>query len=374
MMASKNKVGIFGAGGYVARELIHLLLDHPNFIIHRIVSESNVKNKEISSIFPELRKVFDKQIETHKEALYDCDVILTSKPDDDSLLNVPVFREKGIRVIDLSAAYRFKDPLVYEKWYGRKHTSPHLLKEAVCGLSELHRDEVRNANLIAHPGCYPVSVVLGCAPLMQHHLVDTRDIIVDAYSGVSGAGANPSPLSKYMFCEMNENMVPYKIGEHRHTPEMEIELGRLSESQSLVIFVPHLAPIKRGILSSIYLSLKKPYPSLPDLRKLYSDFYVDDFFVRLMDEGEIPSIQNVVGTNFCDVGVFYNEKSSRVVVISAIDNLVKGAAGQAIQNLNTMFNLDETTGLKGVNAEAREEMPDFPVVEKFMRLPVDSMR
>lgn len=362
----KIKVGMLGCGGYVAKELIHLLLKHPNVQISSLVSESSEEGKNINSIHPELRKIIDRKTTTSIEALYDCDVIITSKPDFDSLKNVPTLYKHNIRIIDMSAAYRFHDPCVYKKTYGREHTSPELLSEAVYGLPELYRDKMKNARLVANPGCYPVSVLLGCAPLIKNHLVDPQDIIVDSYSGVSGAGSQPEPIDQYLFCELDENIMPYKVCEHRHSPEMEQELGLLAQSKALVTFVPHLAPVKWGILTSIFLKLIKPCP-LEQLRRIYSDFYRDDYFVRLMGVGEAPRTRNVVGTNFCDIGLFANN-SHRVIVISAIDNLIKGAAGQAIQNMNIMFGLNENTGLVDLNADINQIPNDF-TIEQLIKLP-----
>lgn len=370
-----NKVGILGSRGYVAKELIRLLLNHPDSRVECLVSESETDGKNISTIFKKLRKSFDMKITTDIKALYSCDLAITSKPADNSLKNVPkLLKEASLRVIDMSAAYRFKNHSVYKTVYGQTHTSPKLLKESVYGLTELYRDKVKNARLVANPGCYPVSVILGCAPLLKEQLVDPEDIIVDAYSGVSGAGANPANPSNYLFCEMSGNMMPYKVCEHRHAPEMEQELGLLAQCDITMTFVPHVAPLRQGILSTIYLKLEKSGMSLKELMDLYTDFYKGEYFVRLMEAGEAPSISNVVGTNFCDIGIFANEKSRRVVVISAIDNLIKGASGQAIQNMNVMFGNKETAGLTAVNADVQAHLlanSAIEQVEQFLKLPND---
>lgn len=365
-----KKVGILGARGYVAEELIRLLLGHPEFRIECLVSESSDDGKAVNDIFRRFRRLTDRKTTQDVEALYGCDVVLTSKPDRDSLHNVPRLIRQGCRVIDMSAAYRFKDPHVYEETYGQQHDSVELLEKAVYGLTEIHRSKLKSTNLVANPGCYPTAAILACAPVIRNHLVNPEDIIVDAYSGISGAGADPKPYADYLFCEMDGNMIPYKVCEHRHTPEMEHELSLLSQSKAVVTFVPHLAPLTRGILSTIYLKLRKPYPSPDELRRLYTDFYKHDYFVRIMNPGEAPSIRNVVRTNFCDVGIFANG-SSRLVVISAIDNLVKGAAGQAIQNMNVMFGIGETVGLLLGNVEARAQLPDDVTIEQLLKLPSD---
>ncbi len=361
------KVGILGTGGYVAKELIRLLLNHPDCHIECLVSESSEEGKNIGEIFPTFRKLINKNTTKEFEALFDCEAVLTSKPDDNSIKNVPILVEQRCRVIDLSAAYRFRNAHVYETTYNRSHTSKELLKEAVYGLTELYGGKIKSAKLVANPGCYPVSVILACAPLLKEQLVDPDDIIVDSYSGVSGAGADPKPYSDYLFCELMGNLKPYKVCEHRHAPEIEQELGSLAQCKATMTFVPHLAPLKRGILSSSYLKLEKSGVSPSYLRDLYADFYKDKYFVRIMKPKEAPSVSNVAGTNFCDIGIFSDRRTSRVVVISAIDNLIKGAAGQAIQNLNVMFGLDETSGLVGVNAETPANMLDNITIEKLLK-------
>jgi len=243
-------------------------------------------------------------------------------------------------------------------------------------LTELNQDKIKDARLVANPGCYPISVILGCAPLLKEQLVDPEDIIVDAYSGVSGVGANPTNPSPYLFCEMSGNMMPYKVCEHRHTPEMEQELSSLAQCKVIMTFVPHLVPLSQGILSTIYLKLVKSGIPLKELMDLYTDFYKRAFFVRLMDTdaGEVPSISNVARTNFCDIGIFVQKNSSRVVVISAIDNLIKGAAGQAIQSMNAMYGYEETTGLTYRNADVQAPLranSAVEQVEQFLQLPND---
>jgi len=366
-----KKVGILGVSGYVARELIRILLNHPDCRIEHLVSESSTNGKDIAGIFPAFRKLLSQKTTDEPEALYECDIVLTSKPDTDSQKWVPRFIKNGCRVIDMSAAYRFRDAKIYEATYEREHKSKELLKDAVYGLTEIYRDKVKDARLVANPGCYPISVILGSAPLMKYGLVDAEDIVVDAYSGTTGAGINPEAFSQYLFSELDENMKPYKVCEHKHAPEMEQELGLLAGQKAMVTFVPHLAPLRQGILSSIYFKLLKPGISASDLRKLYVDFYKKEFFVRVMDVGEAPAIQHVEGTNFCDIGVFADKKSSRVVVISAIDNLIKGAAGQAIQNLNVMLGFEETTALVSLNAVGLPALTREAGVEQFIRLPID---
>ncbi len=362
------KVGILGSGGYVAKELISLLLNHPHCRIECLVSESSEEGKSIVDTFRNYRKQLSERTTKKVSALYDCDLVLLPKPVDNSLDNVPRLYEKGLRIIDMSAAYRFKHAHVFEATYGPKikHGSAHLLREAVYGLTELYRDSLKSTKLVANPGCYPISVILGCAPLLKEQLVDPEDIIVDAYSGITGVGANPQPHFDYLFTEMSENLRPYKVCEHRHTPEMEQELSLLSQCQVTMTFVPHVAPLKRGILSSIYLKLEKSGVTIQELRDLYNDFYKAEYFVRLMEAEEAPSISNVAGTNFCDLGIFAHKATSRVVVISALDNLIKGAAGQAVQNMNVMFGVEETAGLVGVNAASPARLPEDITIDELL--------
>ncbi len=362
------KVGILGTSGYVAKELIRLLLGHPDCSIECLVSHSSGKGKDINDIFKEFRKVLSRRTTDDISALKNCDVVITSKPDSDSLRDIPDLIKLGLRVIDMSAAYRFNDPNEYEKIYKREHTSPELLEKSIYGLTELHRHEIKDAQLIANPGCFPISAILSCAPLIKNHLIDPEDIIVDSYSGISGAGAHPEDPYNYLFCELDGNIVPYKVCEHRHTGEMEQELTLLAQSKTLITFVPHLSPMKRGIMSTLYLKLRKPYPSLKELIVLYSTFYEDEFFVRIMEQGEVSTIRNIAGTNFCDISIFTNG-TYRVVILSAIDNLVKGAAGQAIQNLNVMFGLNETTGLVGINSDGNAWLPSDITIAKLIKLP-----
>lgn len=362
------KVGILGTSGYVAKELIQLLLGHPDCRIERLVSHSSGAGKDVSGIFKKFRKVISRTTTDDISALKDCDVVITSKPHEDSLRDVPTLLEKGLRVIDMSAAYRFHDPHRYEAIYKHDHTSPELLGTAIYGLTELYRHKIKDAQLVANPGCFPISAILACAPLVKNHLIDPEDIIVDSYSGISGAGAHPEDPYKYLFCELDGNIIPYKVCEHRHAGEMEQELTLLAQSKTLITFVPHLTPMKRGIMSTLYLKLRKPYPSPKELLGLYSRFYKDEFFVRIMEQGEVSTIGNVAGTNFCDIAIFANG-SSRVVILSAIDNLVKGAAGQAIQNLNVMFGLKETTGLVGINSDASALLPSDITLAELIKLP-----
>jgi N-acetyl-gamma-glutamyl-phosphate reductase len=329
------KVAILGAKGYVAEELIRILLRHPEVEIHSLFSESEKESRNISDVFPEFRKQLSMPVSNKADDnLKSCDVAFVSKPDFQSEKWIKTLLGYGMRVIDLSAAYRrSKD-------------------EAVYGLTELYREDIKTAKLVANPGCYPVNVILACAPLLETGLVNPTDIIIDSYSGISGAG-NHRTEKKYLYCERDEDIVAYKVLEHQDVPEMEQELGILARTDVTVTFVPHLAPLKRGIMSTIYLKPKEGARfSLSQLYDVYQRAYAEEHFVRVMREGEPPGLQNVVGTNFCDIGLFFSERLRRIVLMSATDNLGKGAAGQAIQNMNVMYGFEETTALSGINSKA----------------------
>jgi N-acetyl-gamma-glutamyl-phosphate reductase len=250
---------------------------------------------------------------------------------------------RGKKVIDLGADYRFDSTEVYEKWYKIPHQTPVLAREAVYGLPELYRDSIREARLIGNPGCYPTSIILGLAPLLRRRLVRTGSIIADSKSGVSGGGRGLNLDLHY--AEINENTKAYNIGGvHRHTPEIEQELSKLAGAEVIVSFSPHLVPMTRGIISTIYVTLEKTQTTA-DLLELYNEFYRDEFFVRVHPQGRYPQTKWVYGSNFCDLGLVVDPRINRVTVVAVIDNLVKGAAGQAVQNMNIMFGLPETTGL-----------------------------
>ena len=336
-------VAVIGTAGYAAKELIELLSGHPEAEIVTLVSESSLEGTDVGDIWPRFRGQLE--IATTQRTDVSCDVAILAKPTGAAQKHTQRLNEDGVRIIDLSASFRLKDVTVYESTYNERHLCPDLIPDAAYGLTEFHRDEIAKARLVANPGCYPVSAILACAPLFTRKLVDPNDVIVDSYTGVSGAGRNVGDET-YLYVERDENITPYKVLEHRHAPEMEQELGILSGQDVVAAFVPHLAPMARGIMTSVYLKPAAPSRvNLAQLRELYQSAYFDEPFVRLMPEGEPPSVANVVGTNFCDIGLFYSDRHGRIVVQSALDNLVKGAAGQAIQNMNVMFGLDETAGL-----------------------------
>ncbi|MDI6781999.1 MAG: N-acetyl-gamma-glutamyl-phosphate reductase [bacterium] len=335
------KVGILGITGYAGAELIQILLKHPGVQIVEMAARLE-KPTPISNIFGQFKKRFDMECQVFEGAGSfgrSCDLIFLALPHKVSMAMVPEFLEAGKRVIDLSADFRLNDAISYAEWYHEEHTSASLLPEAVYGLSELYQDNIKNARLIANPGCYPTTVILGCAPLIKHGWV-MSEIIVDSKSGISGAGATPSPITH--FVNRYENFTAYNIGIHRHIPEMEQELSLLAGSDIRVIFSPHLLPINRGMLSTMYLSLKGA-KTQDELSLLYQEFYQDKPFVRLLDK--IPQTADVRETNYCDIWVNLDNRTNKVIVVSAIDNLTKGASGQAVQNMNIMYGWDETLGL-----------------------------
>jgi N-acetyl-gamma-glutamyl-phosphate reductase len=299
----------------------------------------------VSSVFPSLAGVVDRTFEAMApEALAErADAIFLALPHTKSQDPVALCRKAGRRVVDLSADYRLKNVMAYETWYQTSHAHPELLQEAVYGLPELHRAEIARTALVASPGCYPTAAILQLAPLFAKGLVQADSIVIDAKSGISGAGR--SPALPYHFPEAHESLEPYKIGQHRHIPEIEQELAGLTGKPGAVTvaFTPHLVPMNRGILSTAYCRLNRPVP-LPDLRALYREFYKAERFVRLHEE-TVPNPRYIKGSNYCDIGIYADQRAGWIVTVAALDNLVKGAAGQAIQAMNLMLGIAEHTGL-----------------------------
>lgn len=343
-MKSKLRIAIVGSSGYTGGELYRILLLHPAAQVTAVTSERSA-GRPITDIFPHLAGLTDLRCEP-----LDPDAI--AKKADLAFLALPHVTAQeaahrlhglGVKVVDLSADYRLRDPALYEQWYEHCHQYPELLKTAVYGLPELHREKVRTASLIANPGCYPTSAILGLAPLLKHGQVDLGTIVIDSKSGVSGAGRGPG--LPYHFPEANEGFMAYKVGTHRHTPEIEQELSGIAGSPVTVSFTPHLVPMNRGILTTIY----GKYTAQTDtgaLHELYREFYGREPFVRVLPLGQFPNVRNVRGSNFCDIGVYADNRTGRAVIVTAIDNLVKGASGQAVQNMNIMTGFEETAGLR----------------------------
>jgi N-acetyl-gamma-glutamyl-phosphate reductase len=343
-MKNKLRIAIVGSSGYTGGELFRILLNHPGAEVAAVTSEKSA-GKPIADIFPHLAGL----TELVCEAL-DPDAIATKA--DFAFLALPHvtaqeaghrFHALGVRTVDLSADYRLSDPALYEQWYEHAHQYPGLLASAVYGLPELHREEIRKAALVANPGCYPTSAVLGLAPMLRERLIDPGTIVIDSKSGVTGAGRSPG--LPYHFPEANEGFMAYKVGTHRHTPEIEQELSKLAGRAVTVSFTPHLVPMNRGILSTIYAKLLGPADT-GKLHALYRDAYRGEPFVRVLPAGQFPNVRNVRGSNFCDVGVHADVRTGRAVIVTAIDNLVKGASGQAVQNMNIMTGIEETAGLR----------------------------
>lgn len=339
------KVGIIGASGYTGQELLRILASHPKVEVTAATSE-RFAGSAIDEIFPSLKGVIDLRLSklSVQRVARESDIIFTALPHGDSMEVVAACVKRGKRVIDLSADFRLRDADLYEQLYGT-HTCSDLLLKAIYGLPEIYRDEVKNAQLVANPGCYPTGAILALAPLLEAGIIAPSGIVVDAKSGVSGAGRNPSMTN--IFCEVAEGLQAYAVAQHRHAPEMDQELSARAGEQVHILFVPHLIPINRGILSTNYarvvgeVSTERAYA-------VYQGRYGDEPFVRLCPSGIFPSTTEVRGSNYCDLGVLADDSSGQLIVISAIDNLVKGASGQAIQNMNIMCGFPETMGLEQV--------------------------
>ena len=339
------RVGIIGASGYTGVELARILFTHPDCEL-TVVTSRQYAGKPLSSVFPSLRERVSLICENpDPQALADkADFFFTAVPHKTAMEIVPPLVDAGKKVVDLSADFRIRDAEVYKQWY-QPHTCPELLQDAVYGLPELYRDRIKDTLLTANPGCYPTSVILGLAPLLRKGLIDTKTLIIDSKSGTSGAGRSASVST--LFCEVADGFRAYKVGgSHRHIPEMEQELSLLAGRDVTISFTPHLLPISRGILSTMYASLAADVDT-DSLRELYEKKYGDEPFVRICPPGEMVATQYVRGSNCCDIGIQLDKRTKRIIVISAIDNIVKGAAGQAVQNMNLMNGFPETRGLMG---------------------------
>jgi N-acetyl-gamma-glutamyl-phosphate reductase len=339
-------VAIVGASGYTGLELIRILLCHPEAAVTCLTSEQSAGRK-ISDIFPTLRDRCDLTLENLEpvRVAEKADLIFTALPHKAAMEVVPTFLKLGKSVIDLSADYRLSDPEVYGAWY-EPHLNPSNLKKAVYGLPEVRRAKIKGVRLVANPGCYPTSIILGLAPLLKKGLINTGDIIADSASGVTGAGRSAKVDSLY--CEVNEGFRAYGVaGAHRHIPEIEQELSLLAGEPLVITFTPHLVPMDRGILSTIYAT-PRTATTTEKLVQLYQDFYRGEPFVRVLPQGILPNTAFVRGSNFCDIAPLVDQRTGRVIIVSAIDNLVKGASGQAVQNMNIVCGFPETMGLEGV--------------------------
>lgn len=340
----RTRVGIIGATGYTGVELLRILLRHPEVEVTALTSQKYA-GIPLDHVFLSLIQHLPLKCEELNidQISMKTDFIFTAVPHKTAMEVVPLFYQKGKRVVDLSADFRFKDAGVYERWY-QKHMSSTLLSESVYGLPELHREKIRKAKIVGNPGCYPTGALIGLIPLIRGGMISTEGIVIDSKSGVSGAGRDV--VLDSLFCEVNEGVKAYKIFSHRHTPEIEQELSFMAHKEVHVTFVPHLIPMDRGILTTLYVRLIKKMKS-KELIHLFQEYYQGESFIRIYPEGKLPNTKNVRGSNFCDIGITANDEG-RAVIVTAIDNLVKGASGEAVQNMNIMLDFPETMGLEGL--------------------------
>jgi len=336
------KAGIVGGTGYTGVELLRLLVGHPEVELTAITSRSEA-GTPVADMFPNLRGHTDIAFsEPTLENLQQCDVVFYATPHGVAMQGAPELLEKGVRIVDLGADFRIKNIPEWEQWYGMTHTTPELVAEAVYGLPEVNRGQIKEARLIACPGCYPTAVQLGFKPLLENGLIDVARLIADAKSGVSGAGRKAAVGA--LLCETSESMKAYAVSGHRHLPEIRQGLNNMIDGDVGLTFVPHLTPMIRGIHATLYGTLTAGV----DLQALYEQHYADEYFVDVMPAGSHPETRSVKGANHCRIAVHRPQGGNTVVVLSVIDNLVKGAAGQAVQNMNIMFGQQENVGLAGV--------------------------
>lgn len=355
MKESMIKAGIIGATGYAGGELVRLLTQHKDAEVVWYGSRSYIDQK-YSSVYGNMFQIVDAKCmdDNMEELAGQVDVIFTATPQGlcASLVNDDILNK--VKIVDLSADFRIKDVAVYEKWYGIEHKSPQYIEEAVYGLCEINREDVKKARLVANPGCYTTCSILTAYPLVKEGLIDVHSLIVDAKSGTSGAGRGAKVNNLY--CEVNENIKAYGVASHRHTPEIEEQLGYAAGESIVINFTPHLVPMNRGILATEYAQLKRKedgsLPSYEEIKAVYDKYYGNEKFVRILDKGSLPETKWVEGSNYVDINFIIDERTGRIIMIGAIDNLVKGAAGQAVQNMNLMFGLPEEEGL--------ELVPMFP--------------
>jgi N-acetyl-gamma-glutamyl-phosphate reductase len=339
------RAGVVGATGYAGAELVRILYGHPDVEL-TVLTSRQYAGERFDKVYPSMTGVVDLiceklSIDSFCERT---DVVFIALPHKVAMQLVPDFIKRDKKVIDLSADFRFKDVSLYESFY-QEHTAADLLEKSVYGLCEVYFDKIKKATLIGNPGCYPTSVILPLVPLIKSNFLDVNSIIADSKSGVSGAGRSLSLTAH--FCEANESFKAYKVAVHRHRPEMEEVLGIEAGKPVKITFVPHLVPITRGMLTTIYANLVKDVSS-EEIQNCIESFYSKSFFVRICRDGRMPDTLHVKGTNYCDIGFKLDERNKRIILISAIDNLVKGASGQAVQNMNIMLGLDETAGLTNI--------------------------
>ena len=338
------KVGIIGATGYAGAELVRLLVSHKDVEIVWFGSRSYIDQK-YADVYRNMFRIVDARCmdDNMAELAEEADVIFTATPQGFCASVISEEILSRTKIVDLSADFRIKDVDVYEKWYGIEHKSPQFIQEAVYGLCEINREDVRTARLVANPGCYTTCSILTAYPLAKEGIIDMSTLIVDAKSGTSGAGRGAKTPN--LFCEVNENMKAYGVASHRHTPEIEEQLGYAAGEEVRINFTPHLVPMNRGILATEYATLKKKVTE-DQVRDIYEKYYGSEYFIRVLDPGVCPETKWVEGSNFVDINFKIDQRTNRIIMMGAIDNLVKGAAGQAVQNMNLMFGLPENEGLK----------------------------
>lgn len=336
-------VSIIGSTGYVGLELVRILSQHPQVALKNLVSKSYI-GKSYSDVYPNMTGICDiKCIDLDTAKIIDeSDIVITALPHDASREIIPILIDSNVRVIDHSGHFRFRDVLAYEKWYHAYHGMEALNEMAVYGMPELYREKLRSARLVGNPGCYPTCTVLPLVPLIKENIIDCDSIVVNAASGVSGAGRQAK--TDYSFCETDNNYKAYGVSTHRHTGEIEQELSIIANNDIKISFIPHLAPLKRGMLATTYAKLDKK-ATTKELLDICRDYYKNEAFMRILPEGVLPEVKLVAGSNYLDMGLVVDERTNSVTVISAIDNLMKGAAGQAVQVLNIMTGIEENTAL-----------------------------
>lgn len=341
MSVSEIKVGIVGGTGYTGVELLRLLVNHPQVRLTAVTSRSEA-GMPVADLFPSLRGHLDLAFSTPDDSpLSGCDLVFFATPNGVAMQSVPQLIEAGVRVIDLAADFRLKDPGQWQQWYKQEHACPDYLERAVYGLPEMNRDAIRDAQLIANPGCYPTAVTLGLLPLLETAVIDSHSIIADCKSGISGAGRKADLGTS--LCEVSESFKAYAVPGHRHLPEIKQGLNAITADGVELVFVPHLTPMIRGMHATLYAKLNKD--SAGSLQALFEKRYQNETFVDVMPAGSHPDTRSVKGANHCRIAIHQPQNGDTVVVLSVIDNLVKGAAGQAVQNMNIMFGLNEAAGL-----------------------------
>ncbi|HLR65620.1 N-acetyl-gamma-glutamyl-phosphate reductase [Virgibacillus alimentarius] len=340
------KVAIIGSTGYGGVELIRILQQHPAVSLYTNHSSSQ-DGSLLTEGYPHLQSIIDQPLQAidTKKIASEADLVFTATPSGISAKLVPELLKEGLKVIDLSGDYRLKNSKDYEQWYNKEAGDEHWLHEAVYGLTEWLETDLKDAKLVANPGCYPTAALLGLAPLIKDRLIDEKTIIIDAKTGVTGAGKNPSPMTH--FSEMNDNLKIYKVNKHQHIPEIEQVLTSWDAAVGAITFSTHLLPMTRGIMTTMYANATEEV-NIDQLHNLYKESYKDDYFVRIREKGIFPSTKEVYGSNFCDISIAYDERTNRIMIVSVIDNLMKGASGQAVQNMNKMLGMEETMGLEFV--------------------------